>query len=46
MCLFSFVPLTKCDLTLVDIRSLDQAVPSTTPELHTVNREYLFNRLL
>ncbi|CAF1205087.1 unnamed protein product [Adineta steineri] len=31
-----FVPLTKCDLTLVDIRSLDQSVPTTHPELHSV----------
>ncbi|UJR13488.1 hypothetical protein I4U23_000502 [Adineta vaga] len=31
-----FVPLAKCDLTLMDIRSLDQTVPSSKPELNSV----------
>ncbi|CAF4671711.1 unnamed protein product, partial [Rotaria sp. Silwood2] len=31
-----FVPLTKCDLTLVDVRPLDQSVPTSNPEFHPI----------
>lgn len=34
---FSFVPLTKCDLTLVDVRSIDQSIPTSSPDFHSVN---------
>ncbi|CAF5224499.1 unnamed protein product, partial [Rotaria magnacalcarata] len=37
-----FVPLTKCDLTLVDVRPLDQSVPSSNVEFHSVNK-FFFN---
>jgi hypothetical protein len=39
--LFSFVPLTKCDLTLVDIRPMNQPVSTTNPELHLVDKQFL-----
>lgn len=33
---FSFVPLVKCDLTLVDVRPLDQSIPTHIPQLNPV----------
>ncbi|CAF4287406.1 unnamed protein product [Rotaria sp. Silwood2] len=31
-----FVPLTKCDLTLVDVRSVDQPVPTINPKIRSI----------
>ncbi|CAF1061870.1 unnamed protein product [Rotaria sordida] len=31
-----FVPLTKCDLTLVDVRPLDQPIPTSNPEFNLI----------
>ncbi|CAF3825652.1 unnamed protein product [Rotaria sp. Silwood1] len=32
-----FVPLAKCDLTLVDVRSIDQPVPTSNPEYRSIS---------
>ncbi|CAF3374012.1 unnamed protein product, partial [Rotaria sp. Silwood2] len=34
-----FVPLTKCDLTLVDVRSVDQPVPTINPKIHNISKQ-------
>ena len=35
---FSFVPLAKCGLNLVDVRALNQSVPTTNPEINSVEK--------